>query len=83
MANNKTNYRAMPVGTVVNGGTVGICPVCGEPGLITKREPKDGVVVIDICHAITPTLQKDGTLLIHEDEHFSLEPEHVSDVPPT
>ena len=72
----------MPVGTEVNGGTIGLCPVCGVPGLITKREPKDGIVAIDICHEITSTI-RDGSLLIQEDEHHSVELEPVSDVPPT
>lgn len=77
-----TNYRDMPLGTRINGGVVDVCPVCKKHGLITKREPQDGLVLIDICHSVMSYLTPDGVLGVMEDEHLSVELENVSDAPP-
>lgn len=67
------DYRNEPLGKVIYSGVIKVCPVCGERGLVTKRDPKDGVVVIDILHAIS-TYAANNILCVSEDTHCSLEP---------
>ena len=72
------DYRNRPLGTSVNGGVIELCPVCGERGLVTKRDAVDGVVVLDFLHWIESYIVPDGklgVLGVRELTHYSLEPD--------
>jgi hypothetical protein len=67
------DYRSEPLGKIIHSGVIEVCPVCGEHGLVTKRDPKDGVVVIDILHKMG-AYAANNILCVSEDTHYSLEP---------
>lgn len=75
------NYRNMPLGTHVNGGVIEICPICDQRGLVTRCDPQDGLVLINICHRLASYLTN-NVLGVKEEEHWSVEPEKGADGTP-
>jgi len=75
------DYSGEPLGKIIGSGKIGICPVCAQHGLITKRDPVDGIIIIDICHWIESYM--DGEILgIRELTHLFLEAAQLDEARP-